>query len=599
MTDASPKKSTGPALSEEQHSWLFAFTGIDTKAGALLGGVAKNVGEMASGAVSAISQAVAPTPEPQPLSASTPAPPSAPTPGPVGAPESPGLLGKLAGAASSVLDMANAAGNAITNAESVAWDGAKSAYKTVTGAYDSIAPDPVGDNRALGKGVDSLEKTLKATNDKAAAEYASVPVLGTLAKGAAAMNNAVTSAAGGVLKGVGDLVSGAENTLVHPIDAALGLGEMALGAAEHAPLLPGVNTATKAVHGVVDIARGKTDGVYGANLRELGDNLLHNTQNDPDHPGEKVNTDVAFVASFGGGMKAWSDNPIDAAARTVTVLGAPALGEELLQSGPVEEPPPPKVADSVGDPPSQTPSDVPAREPAPSSGETSEGASGTSQAVENGGAGGPPETRSNAAPDDAPPNNNVDDVLAFEARQAAFEAGKKMETGAATAHAQGEPLPAPRGEQLDNIAANTPEGATLRRAYSVKQGTEASTALQENILERSEGAAARSKENPNFGPASGRLVPEIGFQNGDVIHVNEPPGGAPAGSRTVDIGVTREPLPPSQWPDLVDQRGGQALSRGVDLKVGGGYVKDKPGFRQESGGVNPEEIRPFTPGLEP
>jgi hypothetical protein len=80
--------------------------------------------------------------------------------------------------------------------------------------------------------------------------------------------------------------------------------------------------------------------------------------------------------------------------------------------------------------------------------------------------------------------------------------------------------------------------------------------------------------------------------------VNQYPGGSPVGSRTLDLGVTENPIAPSEWQNLVGQKGGDVLSGGYDLKVGGGYVKDKAGFRTQSGGVDPKEIRPYTPRLK-
>jgi hypothetical protein len=238
------------------------------------------------------------------------------------------------------------------------------------------------------------------------------------------------------------------------------------------------------------------------------------------------------------------------------------------------------------------------------------GAAGAARNAENGavGAGGrPPGSpgEGSGSGGHGGPNNAVGDVATFEARQAAFEAGKNMERGSVTARANGADLPPPRGAQLDKIAANTPEGTALRKTYASKQGMEAGKALQENVATRSEAAAANRSvvgppdpRTPNFGDASGRLVPEMGFKDGAIHHVNKYPGGSPAGSRTLDLGVAKEPIAPSDWQGLVGQKGGDALSGGYDLKVGGGYVKDKPGFRTVSGGVDPKEIRPFTPGLK-
>ena len=68
------------------------------------------------------------------------------------------------------------------------------------------------------------------------------------------------STRGGVVRGVGDLATMGGSAMLHPIDAAASLGEGALGIAEHVPVRPGFNTTVKGIHGLVDLARGKTDG---------------------------------------------------------------------------------------------------------------------------------------------------------------------------------------------------------------------------------------------------------------------------------------------------------------------------------------------------
>ena len=104
--------------------------------------------------------------------------------------------------------------------------------------------------RNLGKLVDAGEAKSKEINDKAAAEYADVPVLGTLMKALASVNSVVTQGAGGVVKGVGDLATMAGNAFVHPIDASVSLAKGAVGIAEHVPFVPGLNTTVKGIHGL-------------------------------------------------------------------------------------------------------------------------------------------------------------------------------------------------------------------------------------------------------------------------------------------------------------------------------------------------------------
>jgi hypothetical protein len=261
-----------------------------------------------------------------------------------------GIGSAISSAASSVLDTANSVGKTVMNAESAAWDGTKSAYNAVTGAYDAVAPDFNKSNKDLGQLVDAGEALAKKGNDEAAAQLQGVPVLGTLAKAAASVSNVTTDALGGVIKGVGDLTTMAGNAFVHPIDAAGSLAEGALGIAEHVPLVPGLNTTVKGVHGLVDLAEGKKDGEYGSTLSDLGENLLLDTKQDPNDPSKRTNADVDFLAGLGGGTKAWSEKPAEAATRTLTNLAPMLLGDEPgTKPGepPIPENGPPKVVDPL------------------------------------------------------------------------------------------------------------------------------------------------------------------------------------------------------------------------------------------------------------
>jgi len=262
----------------------------------------------------------------------------------------------VAGGAAKALEVGNDAGKALMNVESASWDKTKGAYTAVTGAYDSVAPNFTKANKDVGQLVDAGEAAVKKGNDQAVAEYGDVPVVGSLVKASAWLSNTTTEATGGVVKGVGDLAAMGGNAIFHPIDAAASLGEGALGIAEHVPTVPGLNTTVKGIHGLVDLARGKTDGEYGGSLSELGENLLLNTHKDPDDPSKKSNSDVDFFAGIGGGKKAWSEKPAEAATRTITNLVPMFLGDEAAGGKPPPEVPPEfvePVPDTVRNPQTQ------------------------------------------------------------------------------------------------------------------------------------------------------------------------------------------------------------------------------------------------------
>ena len=239
-------------------------------------------------------------------------------------------LKKIENAGSSAVRQVAAADQAVTRAKSAAWDGTKIAYGAVTGAYDAVAPDLTKSNKDLGEMVDAVEAAAKKGNNKAAAKYGKVPIVGNLVKGATLVGNTTTDALGGVVKGVGDLASMSGNAVVHPIDAAESLAQGALGVAEHVPATPGLNTTVKGVHGLVDLARGKKDGEYGGNLKDLGKNLAFGTHQDPKDPNKRTNADLDFAAGLGGGTKAWTEKPAEAATRTLVNLAPMVLGADEL-----------------------------------------------------------------------------------------------------------------------------------------------------------------------------------------------------------------------------------------------------------------------------
>ncbi|WP_198433070.1 DUF4157 domain-containing protein [Burkholderia ubonensis] len=245
-------------------------------------------------------------------------------------------------------------------------------------------------------------------------------------------------------------------------------------------------------------------------------------------------------------------------------------------------------------------SKAPAKEAAPPSKETApsskESASPSKETVSSapetpaaGGANEPPAAKETSSK----PSNDPRDVAEFEARQAAFEAGKKLQTGEVKATRGGKELPPPTGEVLDQLSANTAQGKELRLKYGTKQGSEAGKTLLKNVRERSELASSGAKEG-HFGDASRRLVPEAGFHEGKIISVGVEPGGQPKGARTSDLNIAKEPLSPKEWESLKGKGGADAFDQALDMKLGGGKVADKPEFKKQSGGLDAKELTPFS-----
>jgi hypothetical protein len=252
----------------------------------------------------------------------------------------------------SIWDTLNDAGKWIGDTQGSVVSGIGGALGTASDAYNSVAPDFKKANADLGSLVDMGEASVAAGNQKLIDQAGDDPILSTLAKGSAWMSNTTTQLTGGVVKGAGDLTSMAGNAIFHPFDAAKDMLGGVWGLGEHLNPIPGMGTAMKGIHGLYDLAAGTEKPKYGSSLSELGTNLLD--------PKKASDDQLDFLAGFGGGTKAWSDKPAEAAARTVTnlipmLLGAEgALGEgpavarggpprAPVRGGPVVEPPVPGV----------------------------------------------------------------------------------------------------------------------------------------------------------------------------------------------------------------------------------------------------------------
>ncbi|HEX3478347.1 MAG TPA: hypothetical protein VHT91_25175 [Kofleriaceae bacterium] len=99
-------------------------------------------------------------------------------------------------------------------------------------------------------GVHWIEDEVDHGTHDLASRVADVPVLGTLAEGAADAVTFATQVDGGVIGGATSLLGGVANAVVHPIDTARGLETMA----EH---LPGpVGQSLRLGHGLIDMATG-------------------------------------------------------------------------------------------------------------------------------------------------------------------------------------------------------------------------------------------------------------------------------------------------------------------------------------------------------
>jgi hypothetical protein len=241
-----------------------------------------------------------------------------------------GAVGGITGAAKSAYGAADSAGKSIANAESGAWDAAKGAWNWVDSKYSAKNSDASKLQQQMNGGVnekgekeegwvDKAENWLKQGNDKVLKSDDN-SVLGSLEKASAWMGNTTVDIMGGVVKGGMDLASMGYNAMAHPIDSAVGMAGGVLSMAEHVPLIPGMNTTVKALHGAYDIATGNEKGQYGKDWGELGSHLFD--------PRVSANDDLNFAAGMGGGVDAWKAKPGEAAARTVTNLLPMLLGGE-------------------------------------------------------------------------------------------------------------------------------------------------------------------------------------------------------------------------------------------------------------------------------
>ena len=104
-----------------------------------------------------------------------------------------------------------------------------------------------------------------------------------------------------------------------------------------------------------------------------------------------------------------------------------------------------------------------------------------------------------------------------------------------------------------------------------------------------------AKEN-RYPGASRKLTPEVHIEQG----IFKSAGGNPKPTgRNPDLGVLKQEIagvdPLREWNAQAGQRATNVFERGtLDVKVGGGYVRDKGGFMRETGGLTASELRPFS-----
>jgi hypothetical protein len=139
--------------------------------------------------------------------------------------------------------------DAASTVGSVASDAASAVY---SGMKSNAALISEGEELA-GQGIDWLEDKEKAGTQWLVRKTADIPIVKHVVKGAAAVADLGTEAAGGGLRGATGLVGGLATVAADPVDTAIGLEAMA----EHVPIVPGVPNPLKAAHGLLDVATGK------------------------------------------------------------------------------------------------------------------------------------------------------------------------------------------------------------------------------------------------------------------------------------------------------------------------------------------------------
>jgi RHS repeat-associated protein len=181
----------------------------------------------------------------------------------------------------------------------------------------------------------------------------------------------------------------------------------------------------------------------------------------------------------------------------------------------------------------------------------------------------PAGTQAQQSAPPAPLVNNVEDVAAGEARQAAFEAGPQMQAGA-------------KAQGIDPL---TSDKAT-RNKLSSRQGQLTMDKLKTNLAE-----SAKANRYPG---ASRKLTPEVHIEQG----IFKSAGGNPKPTgRNPDLGVLKQEIPgvdpAREWNALAGQKATDVFQQQTfDVKVGGGYVRDKAHFAKETG-LTATELRPF------
>jgi len=226
-------------------------------------------------------------------------------------------------------------------------DWVQDAASTVGGAATSVydAYEKQTDFKSglglLDQGVDWVEKSAAKGNQDMVDQTKDTPILGSLAQGSAWLSNMTTQAAGGVVKGVGDVAGGIGNAIAHPIDTAGGME----GLLEHNSTVPFLGSTLKGAHGLYDLAA-NGGGQYGNSLGDLANHVFNPLQQSQDDSQYDMGLAKGILAPGDAGWQTWKDKPTEALARAVTNIAPMLLGGGETAPGEgvgvpaVEEPPP-------------------------------------------------------------------------------------------------------------------------------------------------------------------------------------------------------------------------------------------------------------------
>jgi hypothetical protein len=161
--------------------------------------------------------------------------------------------------------LASDAGSAIASGASDVWHAGSAVASDIYGDMQSAGKAVRGATQAVEGGIGDLASMSKEGWNDLADSAKGIPVLEQLASGAAWVGGTAADVTSGVLKGATGLVGSVAGMAADPVDAAIGIENLA----EHIPIVPGMPNPLQVAHGLYNVV------AKGADIGEEANRVLN------------------------------------------------------------------------------------------------------------------------------------------------------------------------------------------------------------------------------------------------------------------------------------------------------------------------------------